>query len=358
MSKVVKRILVPASLLAAGYATVNGGVVHASYVKGDGSDLRQTDVTKDGNTQIAFVALNYKDGSRSHGTATFIGNRTLVTSAHLFAEPGKGGHAEDQMVNDLASIDVIINHNSQTANGKPTSGRRIHIDNGGLRQMVKFYNGDAFVKKYGSSARFDANTFVPYDLATITIPTPLAFLTTAEGLGTRDPLSIAQYTPKYRESIHLAGYPGDEPDARGKMGTPIVPGKLYDVSSPTEGLVDYDYGTFYTYGLYNPDSMVSKRQLTAKDIQDGYKDFGPLDTKVLTYNGTGIGGMSGSSVLNDKGQIIGTYTGSVNFPESRTSRKGVGLVPLFNEARLNWLKVTDFSVGYRSNNSRARHNCF
>ena len=39
MSKVVKRLVVPASLLAAGYATVNGGVVHASYVKGDGSDL-------------------------------------------------------------------------------------------------------------------------------------------------------------------------------------------------------------------------------------------------------------------------------------------------------------------------------
>ena len=350
MSKQLKKVLVPATL-----AAVVGGALYdmdSFYVHADGMttvvdggrDLVEKDVHVNGSAQTIYVNYRYNrpDGEHwSTGTANVIGNKTLVTAAHLFLDWNY------DKLSAITGVDFYIGANgAAVTNGVPSGDfKKITMTGDEFRKAVHFYNKDGFLKPRekitqlidGQPDTTYSMASNAYDLAAITLPDVFAFKSKDAGLGLSDPMRLATSyeLPKKGDTISYVGYPGTGRGMEKQLANGLFKqGRQYGTNGPAVSILTKDLGgdthAFDSDGLYDPESSSSLGRLADKDAKNHLHDFGNLDAPLLQIKMTSIPGVSGSALKNSKGEVISVISGMTTRPSTYGT--------LFDNKRLDWLR--------------------
>ena len=350
MSKQLKKVLVPATL-----AAVVGGALYdmdSFYVHADGMttvvdggrDLVEKDVHVNGSAQTIYVNYRYNrpDGEHwSTGTANVIGNKTLVTAAHLFLDWNY------DKLSAITGVDFYIGANgAAVTNGVPSGDyKKITMTGDAFRKAVHFYNKDGFLKPRekitqlidGQPDTTYSMASNAYDLAAISLPDVFAFKSKEAGLGLSDPMRLTSSyeLPKKGDTISYVGYPGTGKGMEKQLANGLFEqGRQYGTNGPAVSILTKDLGgdthAFDSDGLYDPESSSSLGRLADKDAKNHLHDFGNLDAPLLQIKMTSIPGVSGSALKNSKGEVISVISGMTTRPSTYGT--------LFDNKRLDWLR--------------------
>ena len=350
MSKQLKKVLVPATL-----AAVVGGALYdmdSFYVHADGMttvvdggrDLVEKDVHVNGSAQTIYVNYRYNrpDGEHwSTGTANVIGNKTLVTAAHLFLDWNY------DKLSAITGVDFYIGANgAAVTNGVPSGDyKKITMTGDEFRKAVHFYNKDGFLKPRekitqlidGQPDTTYSMASNAYDLAAISLPDVFAFTSKEAGLGLSDPMRLTSSyeLPKKGDTISYVGYPGTGKGMEKQLANGLFKqGRQYGTNGPAVSILIKDLGgdthAFDSDGLYDPESSSSLGRLADKDAKNHLHDFGNLDAPLLQIKMTSIPGVSGSALKNSKGEVISVISGMTTRPSTYGT--------LFDNKRLDWLR--------------------
>ena len=350
MSKQLKKVFVPATL-----AAVVGGTLYdmdSFYVHADGMttvvdggrDLVEKDVHVNGSAQTIYVNYRYNrpDGEHwSTGTANVIGNKTLVTAAHLFLDWNY------DKLSAITGVDFYIGANgAAVTNGVPSGDyKKITMTGDEFRKAVHFYNKDGFLKPRekitqlidGQPDTTYSMASNAYDLAAISLPDVFAFKSKEAGLGLSDPMRLTSSyeLPKKGDTISYVGYPGTGKGMEKQLANGLFKqGRQYGTNGPAVSILTKDLGgdthAFNSDGLYDPESSSSLGRLADKDAKNHLHDFGNLDAPLLQIKMTSIPGVSGSALKNSKGEVISVISGMTTRPSTYGT--------LFDNKRLDWLR--------------------
>ena len=281
------------------------------YVHGDGTDLRQMAPDAYGRAATVQLYMRHANGSYTVGTGAFVGNRTILTVAHNFLKSNL-----DNTTNDITDVWFVVGSNSAykfegpAGNYRllPTSGTMYHVD----KSQLRFFNQQNY-----SSNISDRNDKVLWenDVAAIQIKDPFPILAKKQGLKNDEVLRIAPLdellqfnsSPLNTRNVVINGYPGNYKPGTEDAGTlknAIIGGIQYRAAST----------------ISNKPRYISK----GADLDSG---------SLFEFKNTAVGGMSGSSVLNEKGNVVGTYNFSTRGSTPDGSAGGV----LFSKAHHTWL---------------------
>lgn len=281
------------------------------YVHGDGTDLRQMAPDAYGRAATVQLYMRHANGSYTVGTGAFVGNRTILTVAHNFLKSNL-----DNTTNDITDVWFVVGSNSAykfegpAGNYRllPTSGTMYHVD----KSQLRFFNQQNY-----SSNISDRNDKVLWenDVAAIQIKDPFPILAKKQGLKNDEVIRIAPLdellqfnsSPLNTRNVVINGYPGNYKPGTVDAGTlknEIIGGIQYRAAST----------------ISNKPRYISK----GADLDSG---------SLFEFKNTAVGGMSGSSVLNEKGNVVGTYNFSTRGSTPDGSAGGV----LFSKAHHTWL---------------------
>ena len=281
------------------------------YVHGDGTDLRQMAPDAYGRAATVQLYMRHANGSYTVGTGSFVGNRTILTVAHNFLKSNL-----DNSTNDITDVWFVVGSNSAykfegpAGNYRllPTSGTMYHVD----KSQLRFFNQQGY-----SSNQSDRNDKVLWenDVAAIQIKDPFPILAKKQGLKNDEVIRIAPLdellqfnsSPLNTRNVVINGYPGNYKPGTEDAGTlknAIIGGIQYRAAST----------------ISNKPRYISK----GADLDSG---------SLFEFKNTAVGGMSGSSVLNEKGNVVGTYNFSTRGSTPDGSAGGV----LFSKAHHTWL---------------------
>ena len=281
------------------------------YVHGDGTDLRQMAPDAYGRAATVQLYMRHADGQYTVGTGAFVGNRTILTVGHNFLKSGL-----DNTINDITDVWFVVGSNSafkfEGPEGNhrivPTSGTMYHVD----KSQLRFFNQQGY-----SSNLSDRKDKVLWenDVAAIQIKDPFPILAKKQGLKNDEVLRIAPLdellqfnsSPVNTRNVVINGYPGNFTPGTKEAGTlknAIVGGVQYRAASV----------------IANKPPYISK----GADLDSG---------SLFEFKNTAVGGMSGSSVLNEKGNVVGTY----NFSTGGSTPDGVAGGVLFSKAHHTWI---------------------
>ena len=281
------------------------------YVHGDGSDLRPMAPDAYGRAATVQLYMRHADGQYTVGTGAFVGNRTILTVGHNFLKSGL-----DNTTNDITDVWFVVGSNSafkfEGPKGQyrivPTSGTMYHVD----KSQLRFFNQQGY-----SSNLSDRKDKVLWenDVAAIQIKDPFPILAKKQGLKNDEVLRIAPLdellqfnsSPVNTRNVVINGYPGNFTPGTKEAGTlknAIVGGVQYRAASV----------------IANKPRYISK----GADLDSG---------SLFEFKNTAVGGMSGSSVLNEKGNVVGTY----NFSTGGSTPDGVAGGVLFSKAHHTWI---------------------
>ena len=281
------------------------------YIHGDGSDLRAMAPDAYGRAATVQLYMKHINGSYTVGTGAFVGNRTILTVAHNFLKPNL-----DNTTNDITDIWFVVGSNTplqvsgfgQSSMVRPTSGTMYHVD----KSQLRFFNQQNYSSN--SSKRKD-KVLWENDMAVIQIKDPFPILAKKQGLKNDEVIRIAPLdellqfnkAPLNTQNVVINGYPGSaRPGTKGfeSLAKAIVAGVQYRAASVISNKVPYT-----TKGA---------------DLDSG---------AIFEFKNTAVGGMSGSAVLNDKGNLVGTY----HFSASGSPVDGTAGGVLFSKAHHTWL---------------------
>ena len=281
------------------------------YVHGDGTDLRQMAPDAYGRAATVQLYMRHANGSYTVGTGAFVGNRTILTVAHNFLKANL-----DNTTNDITDVWFVVGSNSAykfegPANNYrllPTSGTMYHVD----KSQLRFFNQQNY-----SSNISDRNDKALWenDVAAIQIKDPFPILAKKQGLKNDEVLRIAPLdellqfnrSPVNTRNVVINGYPGNYKPGTKEAGTlknAIIGGFQYRAASV----------------IANKPRYIS----TGADLDSG---------SLFEFKNTAVGGMSGSSVLDEKGNVVGTY----NFSTPGSTPDGLAGGVLFSKAHHMWL---------------------
>ena len=281
------------------------------YVHGDGTDLRQMAPDAYGRAATVQLYMRHADGQYTVGTGAFVGNRTILTVAHNFLKANL-----DNTTNDITDVWFVVGSNSAykfegPANNYrllPTSGTMYHVD----KSQLRFFNQQNY-----SSNISDRNDKALWenDVAAIQIKDPFPILAKKQGLKNDEVLRIAPLdellqfnrSPVNTRNVVINGYPGNYKPGTKEAGTlknAIIGGFQYRAASV----------------IANKPRYIS----TGADFDSG---------SLFEFKNTAVGGMSGSSVLDEKGNVVGTY----NFSTPGSTPDGLAGGVLFSKAHHTWL---------------------
>ena len=281
------------------------------YVHGDGTDLRQMAPDAYGRAATVQLYMRHANGQYTVGTGAFVGNRTILTVAHNFLKANL-----DNTTNDITDVWFVVGSNSAykfegPANNYrllPTSGTMYHVD----KSQLRFFNQQNY-----SSNISDRNDKALWenDVAAIQIKDPFPILAKKQGLKNDEVLRIAPLdellqfnrSPVNTRNVVINGYPGNyEPGTKeaGTLKNAIVGGIQYRAASV----------------IANKPRYIS----TGADLDSG---------SLFEFKNTAVGGMSGSSVLDEKGNVVGTY----NFSTPGSTPDGLAGGVLFSKAHHTWI---------------------
>ena len=281
------------------------------YVHGDGTDLRQMAPDAYGRAATVQLYMRHADGQYTVGTGAFVGNRTILTVAHNFLKANL-----DNTTNDITDVWFVVGSNSAykfegPANNYrllPTSGTMYHVD----KSQLRFFNQQNY-----SSNISDRNDKALWenDVAAIQIKDPFPILAKKQGLKNDEVLRIAPLdellefnrSPVNTRNVVINGYPGNFKPGTKEAGTlknAIIGGFQYRASSV----------------IFNKPPYTSK----GADLDSG---------SLFEFKNTAVGGMSGSSVLDEKGNVVGTY----NFSTAGSPADGLAGGVLFSKAHHAWI---------------------
>ena len=255
--------------------------------------------------------MRHADGQYTVGTGAFVGNRTILTVGHNFLKSGL-----DNTTNDITDVWFVVGSNSafkfEGPKGNyrivPTSGTMYHVD----KSQLRFFNQQGY-----SSNLSDRKDKVLWenDVTAIQIKDPFPILAKKQGLKNDEVLRIAPLdellqfnsSPVNTRNVVINGYPGNFTPGTKEAGTlknAIVGGVQYRAASV----------------IANKPPYISK----GADLDSG---------SLFEFKNTAVGGMSGSSVLNEKGNVVGTY----NFSTGGSTPDGVAGGVLFSKAHHTWI---------------------
>ena len=281
------------------------------YVHGDGTDLRQMAPDAYGRAATVQLYMRHANGSYTVGTGAFVGNRTILTVAHNFLKANL-----DNTTNDITDVWFVVGSNSAykfegpAGNYRllPTSGTMYHVD----KSQLRFFNQQNY-----SSNISDRNDKALWenDVAAIQIKDPFPILAKKQGLKNDEVLRIAPLdellqfnrSPVNTRNVVINGYPGNYKPGTKEAGTlknAIIGGFQYRAASV----------------IANKPRYIS----TGADLDSG---------SLFEFKNTAVGGMSGSSVLDEKGNVVGTY----NFSTPGSTPDGLAGGVLFSKAHHTWL---------------------
>ena len=281
------------------------------YVHGDGTDLRQMAPDAYGRAATVQLYMRHANGSYTVGTGAFVGNRTILTVAHNFLKANL-----DNTTNDITDVWFVVGSNSAykfegPANNYrllPTSGTMYHVD----KSQLRFFNQQNY-----SSNISDRNDKALWenDVAAIQIKDPFPILAKKQGLKNDEVLRIAPLdellqfnrSPVNTRNVVINGYPGNYKPGTKEAGTlknAIIGGFQYRATSV----------------IANKPRYIS----TGADLDSG---------SLFEFKNTAVGGMSGSSVLDEKGNVVGTY----NFSTPGSTPDGLAGGVLFSKAHHTWI---------------------
>ena len=281
------------------------------YVHGDGTDLRQMAPDAYGRAATVQLYMRHADGQYTVGTGAFVGNRTILTVAHNFLKANL-----DNTTNDITDVWFVVGSNSAykfegPANNYrllPTSGTMYHVD----KSQLRFFNQQNYSSNI--SDRKDKALW-ENDVAAIQIKDPFPILAKKQGLKNDEVLRIAPLdellqfnrSPVNTRNVVINGYPGNYKPGTKEAGTlknAIIGGFQYRAASV----------------IANKPRYIS----TGADLDSG---------SLFEFKNTAVGGMSGSSVLDEKGNVVGTY----NFSTPGSTPDGLAGGVLFSKAHHTWL---------------------
>ena len=281
------------------------------YVHGDGTDLRQMAPDAYGRAATVQLYMRHANGSYTVGTGAFVGNRTILTVAHNFLKANL-----DNTTNDITDVWFVVGSNSAykfegPANNYrllPTSGTMYHVD----KSQLRFFNQQNYSSNI--SDRKDKALW-ENDVAAIQIKDPFPILAKKQGLKNDEVLRIAPLdellqfnrSPVNTRNVVINGYPGNYKPGTKEAGTlknAIIGGFQYRAASV----------------IANKPRYIS----TGADFDSG---------SLFEFKNTAVGGMSGSSVLDEKGNVVGTY----NFSTPGSTPDGVAGGVLFSKAHHTWI---------------------
>ena len=281
------------------------------YVHGDGTDLRQMAPDAYGRAATVQLYMRHANGQYTVGTGAFVGNRTILTVAHNFLKANL-----DNTTNDITDVWFVVGSNSAykfegPANNYrllPTSGTMYHVD----KSQLRFFNQQNYSSNI--SDRKDKALW-ENDVAAIQIKDPFPILAKKQGLKNDEVLRIASLdellqfnrSPVNTRNVVINGYPGNYKPGTKEAGTlrnAIIGGIQYRAASV----------------IANKPRYIS----TGADLDSG---------SLFEFKNTAVGGMSGSSVLDEKGNVVGTY----NFSTPGSTPDGLAGGVLFSKAHHTWL---------------------
>ena len=281
------------------------------YVHGDGTDLRQMAPDAYGRAATVQLYMRHADGQYTVGSGAFVGNRTILTVAHNFLKANL-----DNTTNDITDVWFVVGSNSAykfegpAGNYRllPTSGTMYHVD----KSQLRFFNQQNYSSNI--SDRKDKALW-ENDVAAIQIKDPFPILAKKQGLKNDEVLRIAPLdellqfnrSPVNTRNVVINGYPGNYKPGTKEAGTlknAIIGGFQYRAASV----------------IANKPPYISK----GADLDSG---------SLFEFKNTAVGGMSGSSVLNEKGNVVGTY----NFSTPGSTPDGLAGGVLFSKAHHTWL---------------------
>ena len=281
------------------------------YVHGDGTDLRQMAPDAYGRAATVQLYMRHADGQYTVGSGAFVGNRTILTVAHNFLKANL-----DNTTNDITDVWFVVGSNSAykfegPANNYrllPTSGTMYHVD----KSQLRFFNQQNYSSNI--SDRKDKALW-ENDVAAIQIKDPFPILAKKQGLKNDEVLRIAPLdellqfnrSPVNTRNVVINGYPGNYKPGTKEAGTlknAIIGGFQYRAASV----------------IANKPRYIS----TGADLDSG---------SLFEFKNTVVGGMSGSSVLDEKGNVVGTY----NFSTPGSTPDGLAGGVLFSKAHHTWL---------------------
>ena len=281
------------------------------YVHGDGTDLRQMAPDAYGRAATVQLYMRHADGQYTVGTGAFVGNRTILTVAHNFLKANL-----DNTTNDITDVWFVVGSNSAykfegPANNYrllPTSGTMYHVD----KSQLRFFNQQNYSSNI--SDRKDKALW-ENDVAAIQIKDPFPILAKKQGLKNDEVLRIAPLdellqfnrSPVNTRNVVINGYPGNYKPGTKEAGTlknAIIGGFQYRAASV----------------IANKPRYIS----TGADLDSGF---------LFEFKNTAVGGMSGSSVLDEKGNVVGAY----NFSTPGSTPDGVAGGVLFSKAHHTWI---------------------
>lgn len=281
------------------------------YVHGDGTDLRQMAPDAYGRAATVQLYMRHANGQYTVGTGAFVGNRTILTVAHNFLKANL-----DNTTNDITDVWFVVGSNSAykfegpAGNYRllPTSGTMYHVD----KSQLRFFNQQNYSSNI--SDRKDKALW-ENDVAAIQIKDPFPILAKKQGLKNDEVLRIASLdellefnrSPVNTRNVVINGYPGNFKPGTKEAGTlknAIIGGFQYRATSV----------------IANKPRYIS----TGADLDSG---------SLFEFKNTAVGGMSGSSVLDEKGNVVGTY----NFSTPGSTPDGLAGGVLFSKAHHTWL---------------------
>ena len=281
------------------------------YVHGDGTDLRQMAPDAYGRAATVQLYMRHANGQYTVGTGAFVGNRTILTVAHNFLKANL-----DNTTNDITDVWFVVGSNSAykfegPANNYrllPTSGTMYHVD----KSQLRFFNQQNYSSNI--SDRKDKALW-ENDVAAIQIKDPFPILAKKQGLKNDEVLRIAPLdellqfnrSPVNTRNVVINGYPGNYKPGTKEAGTlknAIIGGIQYRAASV----------------IANKPRYIS----TGADLDSG---------SLFEFKNTAVGGMSGSSVLDEKGNVVGTY----NFSTPGSTPDGLAGGVLFSKAHHTWI---------------------
>ena len=269
------------------------------YVRGDGGDLRDSAPDAYGRASAVVIIMEHYDGSYYVGSGNFVGSRTILTVAHNFLED----HLDNTM-SKLKSVRIVIGSNSPMRGhyDNPTSGTTYTID----KSKIRFFNQNGFSM---SSSRRDDKIVWQNDVAAIQVDFPFELAAFKQGLNNNEHTRVAPLSEMdgmtNNSGVVINGYPGNH-----QVGTEKAAGLARDI---------------YHGKLYRAASNI--RDIYPSDNHPG---------RIFTYHNTSLGGMSGSSVLNDRGNVVGTYNFSTTGGDTPDEEGHAGGV-IFGKTHRDWL---------------------
>ena len=272
------------------------------YIKGDGSDLRI--LSADAQNRSSSVMLIFKyDGHWYNGSGTFIGNRTILTAAHVgydtANENPQGTKKGLEEMYYIVDSNGPIKRNAQ-GNLVPSTGVIYKVP----PANVKAFNESRLLK--------DGKLDKDWDIAVINTEEAFPVVAQQHGMQYTDISKLASQDTinnvKKGDTIVAHTYPGHR-----KVGDKNA-GKLKESIS------------------------VGKQYTLSTTVIDKYPKPESDNHIQLHWDGSTIGGMSGSSVRNNKGEVIGIIEYATNEKEDKGESNGYGGGMLLTPDIYNWLK--------------------